>query len=340
MIVKSPQLRHRLNFNVSSSEINEYIARDSPDSISVKRIKKTLNRTNNNEKISKLNDLLKIIRNTVNLAEVKKKPQPYETIALYLSKKHDINIIPLFHNEQFIGYLFHGKDSSHNRVMISSHGSARNQIHTFIKNEDIILNFACTSNSVLSSSTMTFVEKLRQKEVHYNYDTQVYGPLKRRATNYFLSGGIRTTPDQAAKLVSETYKDKNTMKFDMVLLDNCTSNILFSDLIDSIQQYRNTYKTFDCHFCRPKNMDAKIFSAQENYKKNNNHPIYYNIRTSVDILDKRPNPDYTKPAIWESITHPGTVGLFIPGNKPKYLRAKSEQQASDIFHQHGITWLG
>ncbi|ELZ1481217.1 hypothetical protein SNU42_003889, partial [Vibrio parahaemolyticus] len=260
----------------------------------------------------------------------------YDLTASELSNRYNINVLPVHHNEKFIGYLFQGIDSNRNRLLISTHGTARNHTLTFNKDDDIQLNFAALANTVLSSSTTTFIDKLRQDEIQYKDASQVYDKRQRRVTNYFLSGGIRTQPENAASLVADIHGDKNNLQFDIFLLDNETTGILFSDVISSIRALEPSYKMFDCHFCRPKNNQAKAFSVANNFKTT--APIYQNIRQTVCIVERRPDKTFPQPALWESSTNPGAIGVFIPGNNPKYILATSEVQAQRILREHGIIW--
>ncbi|CAI2291649.1 TPA: putative adhesin [Vibrio parahaemolyticus] len=344
MLIQSQKLRDFFNLNVSSKEVSSVIDKNNLEKLSLKRINKTIKNSNNEEKINKLKSIL-LQKNKVesiksNTSSVCQSEEPknkyYDLTASELSNRYNINVLPVHHNEKFIGYLFQGIDSNRNRLLISTHGTARNHTLTFNKDDDIQLNFAALANTVLSSSTTTFIDKLRQDEIQYKDASQVYDKRQRRVTNYFLSGGIRTQPENAASLVADIHGDKNNLQFDIFLLDNETTGILFSDVISSIRALEPSYKMFDCHFCRPKNNQAKAFSVANNFKTT--APIYQNIRQTVSIVERRPDKTFPQPALWESSTNPGAIGVFIPGNNPKYILATSEVQAQRILREHGIIW--
>ncbi|HCE3307861.1 putative adhesin [Vibrio parahaemolyticus] len=344
MLIQSQKLRDFFNLNVSSKEVSSVIDNNNLEKLSLKRINKTIKNSNNEEKINKLKSIL-LQKNKVesiksNTSSVCQSEEPknkyYDLTASELSNRYNINVLPVHHNEKFIGYLFQGIDSNRNRLLISTHGTARNHTLTFNKDDYIQLNFAALANTVLSSSTTTFIDKLRQDEIQYKDASQVYDKRQRRVTNYFLSGGIRTQPENAASLVADIHGDKNNLQFDIFLLDNETTGILFSDVISSIRALEPSYKTFDCHFCRPKNNQAKVFSVANNFKTT--EPIYQNIRKTVSIVERRPDKTFPQPALWESSTNPGAIGVFIPGNNPKYILATSEVQAQRILREHGIIW--
>ncbi|EKL9961109.1 hypothetical protein PTB57_003185 [Vibrio parahaemolyticus] len=344
MLIQSQKLRDFFNLNVSSKEVSSVIDNNNLEKLSLKRINKTIKNSNNEKKINKLKSILlqnnKVESIKINTSSVYQSEEPknkyYDLTASELSNRYNIKVLPVHHNEKFIGYLFQGIDSNRNRLLISTHGTARNHTLTFNKDDDIQLNFAALANTVLSSSTTTFIDKLRQDEIQYKDASQVYDKRQRRVTNYFLSGGIRTQPENAASLVADIHGDKNNLQFDIFLLDNENTGILFSDVISSIRALEPSYITFDCHFCRPKNNQAKAFSVANNFKTT--EPIYQNIRQTVSIVERRPNKTFPQPALWESSTNPGAIGVFIPGNNPKYILATSEVQAQRILREHGIIW--
>ncbi|WP_337922809.1 putative adhesin [Vibrio cholerae] len=343
MLIKNEKLRDFLNLNISSKEISS-ITDNNIEKLSLKRINKTIKKSNNEEKVNRLKLILleknKVESIKINTSPVCHSEEPkykhYDLTASLLSKRYNINVLPVHHNDKFIGYLFQGIDSNRSRLLISSHGTARNYNLSFNKDDDIQLNFAALSNTVLSSSTTNFIDKLRQDEIQYKDASQVYDKRKRRVTNYFLSGGIRTQPESAASLVSDIHTEKNNLRFDIFLLDNEITGILFSDVISSIRALEPSYKMFDCHFCRPKNDQAKVFSVANNFKTT--APIYQNIKPTVSIVESRPDRTFPKPALWESSTNPGSIGVFIPGDDPKYILAISEIHAQRILLEHGITW--
>ncbi|OHX53646.1 putative adhesin [Vibrio parahaemolyticus] len=331
MLIQSQKLRDFFNLNVSSKEVSSVIDNNNLEKISLKRINKFKSILLQKNKV----ESIKINTSSVCQSE-EPKNKYYDLTASELSNRYNINVLPVHHNEKFIGYLFQGIDSNRNRLLISTHGTARNHTLTFNKDDDIQLNFATLANTVLSSSTTTFIDKLRQDEIQYKDASQVYDKRQRRVTNYFLSGGIRTQPENAASLVADIHGDKNNLQFDIFLLGNETTGILFSDVISSIRALEPSYKMFDCHFCRPKNNQAKAFSVANNFKTT--EPIYQNIRQTVSIVERRPDKTFPQPALWESSTNPGAIGVFIPGNNPKYILATSELQAQRILREHGIIW--
>ena len=187
-----------------------------------------------------------------------------------LEQTYGVNIQPISIDGKEIAYLFgsvNRQQGDNHSVLFSSHGGARGEHKTFQKPEGLELKFASTTNNTLVSRTMGFAEKLKDGHVELKEDSQIYASFSRQATDYKLSGGIGTQPEQAAQFIGEMNRGESVESFDFLLLNREAKGVHFSDVIQALKDTcgPSVQDQLICHFCRPKDDDAGKFNVRNNY---------------------------------------------------------------------------
>lgn len=188
-----------------------------------------------------------------------------------LETLYNVSVLPIRIKGKEIAYLFRTADHQtkpNQKVLISAHGSARGEQITFEKPDNLELDFASTTNNVLVSCTLAFAEKLNQGKVAFEEDSQIYNSSHCEATDYRLTGGIRTNPEDVARFIDNNIRLKKEQSFDFVLLNREAKGIHFSDLIQALKDSSGPQapNQLVCHFCRPKDESAGKFDVKKNYK--------------------------------------------------------------------------
>ncbi|MYM38778.1 hypothetical protein [Duganella qianjiadongensis] len=184
-----------------------------------------------------------------------------EAARLELMARHNIDITPVILDGKEIAYVFHGKGKYNPTMMLSSHGNGR-EGRTFTKPGGVEFQFATPDNTVMSSRTMEYAKRLKDKQIAIA-DDQIYMSAPRlNSTNYSLDGGIGTQPQDVAQLIGEINRDGAARPFDFVLLNREAKNVYFADLMTGLQQTMNRLPTtLVAHFCRPKDDNAPVFDV-------------------------------------------------------------------------------
>lgn len=184
-----------------------------------------------------------------------------EAARLELMARHNIDITPVMLDGKEIAYVFHGKGKYNPTMMLSSHGSGT-EGRTFTKPGGVEFQFATPDNTVMSSRTMEYARRLKDKQIAIA-DDQIYMSAPRlNSTNYSLDGGIGTQPQDVAQLIGEINRDGAARPFDFVLLNREAKNVYFADLLTGLQQTMlRLPTTLVAHFCRPKDNNAPVFDV-------------------------------------------------------------------------------
>ncbi|NOH72233.1 hypothetical protein F0225_12925 [Vibrio pectenicida] len=188
-----------------------------------------------------------------------------------LESLHSVSVLPIRIGGKEIAYLFRRSDRQNepnHKVLISAHGSAKGEQRTFEKPDNLELDFASTTNNVLVSNTMAFAEKLQQGKVVFEEESQIYDSSNSEATDYRLTGGIGTMPEDVAKFIGKIDRVNAKHRFDFVLLNREAKGVHFSDLIQALKDSCGSQSPDQliCHFCRPKDESAGKFNVKNNYR--------------------------------------------------------------------------
>jgi hypothetical protein len=178
-----------------------------------------------------------------------------------LEKEHGIAILPLLLRGKEIGYLLRSAGGFSSTFFVSAIGHAVDG-ERFGKPPGIEFDFAAPRNMMLQSTTMQYAKRLKDGLVRFDDDSQVYGHGHRDASNYRLSGNIRTQPADAATFVGQMHRESVANAFDFILLNRQAENVTLADLIDSFRGLDYEPTRLVCHFSRVGNADGGVFSAR------------------------------------------------------------------------------
>ncbi|PJE80722.1 hypothetical protein CI610_00272 [invertebrate metagenome] len=188
----------------------------------------------------------------------------------HLASLYGVRTIPVMINGKEIGYMLTTRSTDEEppeTLLFSSHASGKENREKFKNPGFDNIFFATPRNKILRSRTILFAQKLAEGHARFPDESQIYSQ-QQYITDYKISGGINTQPDQAAKQLHQmrTQPENVTNHFDFLLLDRNVRGLHFSDLLNAMHNSGLHYDRMVCHMCRPQDANAPYYDVSDSYE--------------------------------------------------------------------------